>query len=142
MNTTAVRFLGWVALGMLILPMSAKAQEPKAPPLTSRAQELNQRNSVPKGFKTEIIAATPEDRKRAEKLIKIYEILAAGPSIDEIRKYVADDYVQHSPLLPDGPEGLVAFFSATKVEYPLEIDVHKVMVVGDWAVAHVNFPNV
>ena len=117
------------------------ARESVPPPLTSQDQELNQRNSIPKSFKTELIAATPEDRKRAEMLIKVYAILAAGPSIEEVRKYVADDYVQHSPLLPDGPEGLVSFFSSTKIEYPLEIDVHKVMVVGDWAMAHVNFRN-
>ncbi|MEM8899303.1 MAG: nuclear transport factor 2 family protein [Bacteroidota bacterium] len=104
-------------------------------------QGMNQVNTVPKNFTTEIIAVDDEGRKRAQKIIELYELLSADPKIESIKKYVRDDYVQHSPMLPDGPEGLSMFFHSIVSQYPVAIDVHRVMVIGDWAMAHVNFRN-
>ena len=96
---------------------------------------------MPENFETVIVAVTEQDRARAHMLIDVYETLANDPTVENIRKNVRDDYVQHSPLLPDGPQGLTLFFASAKAQYGVSIDVHKVIVVGDWAVAHVNFRN-
>lgn len=68
-------------------------------------------------------------------------MLFTDPSIANMRQYLADDYIQHSTTVPDGPEPIAMLFSSSVAQYPVEIDGHKVMVVGDWAMAHVNFRN-
>jgi predicted SnoaL-like aldol condensation-catalyzing enzyme len=118
--------------------MSVTAQE-SGPPTTSQEQAMNQLNTVPKDFETEIIVADEKGRKRAEFLIEVYKSLASDPTIENVNKYVRDDYVQHSPMLPDGPQGLAMFFRSSVVQYGTEIDVHRIIVVGNYAVAHVNF---
>ncbi|MEM7668632.1 MAG: nuclear transport factor 2 family protein [Pseudomonadota bacterium] len=102
---------------------------------------MTQRNEIPQGFKTTIIAADDDGKARAKRIIDLYHLLATNPTIEGIKEYVSDDYIQHSPMLPDGPEGLAMFFATSVAEYPVEIDVHRVMVVGNWAMAHVNFRN-
>ena len=110
-------------------------------PTTSEAQEANQRNRRPADFTTEIIAKTPAERAKASRIIELYKILATNPTVDAVRAYVSDGYIQHSPSLPDGPAGLAMFFATSVAQYPVEIDVYRVMVIGDWAMAHVNFRN-
>lgn len=110
-------------------------------PLTSQDQDMRNRNSVPATFSTEIIAVDAEGRAHAEMVIKVYELLSSGASIEEMRPYVRDDYIQHSPSLPDGPQGVTMFFAGLVAQYPVAIDVHRIIVVGDWVWAHVNFRN-
>ena len=117
------------------------AGQASGPPTTSQEQEMNQRNTVPKSVIPKIITDTEEGRKRAETLIEIYAILANDPTVENVRKHVREDYIQHSPMLPDGPQGVAMFFASARAQYPVAIDVHRVMVIGDWAVAHVNFRN-
>ncbi len=129
-----------VLLAILVVPMSSYAQESgDKPPTKSQEQAMNKRNFVPKDFKTEIIICDESDRKRAEDLIKVYKILEDEPTHENLLPYIADNYIQHSTSVPDGRMPLSMVFSATVAEYPCEIDVHKIIVVGDWAVAHVNF---
>ncbi|MEM9206846.1 MAG: nuclear transport factor 2 family protein [Pseudomonadota bacterium] len=140
MGIVSLRPLAAPAIALTLLS-SASAQEASGPPTTSQEQEMNQRNAVPKRFETKIIAPDDEGRRRAQMLIKVYDVLANDPTIDNVKQYVRADYVQHSPMLPAGPEGLAMFFAQAKAQYPVSIDVHRVMVVGDWAMAHVNFRN-
>ena len=133
-----------LSLFTFIMMKSGHAQgsdETKGAPMTSSAQEMNQLNTVPKGFTTEIIAADEEGRKKAQKIIGLYQVLSNKPTIEKVLQYVREDYVQHSPMLPDGPQGLAMFFHGLNAQYPVQIDVYRVMVIGDWAMAHVNFRN-
>ncbi|MBD8869615.1 nuclear transport factor 2 family protein [Nocardioides donggukensis] len=55
---------------------------------------------------------------------------------------VADDYVQHNPLLPDGGAMLGETFAAVVEAHPLaRVEIHRIIAVGDWVWAHVNFLN-
>jgi len=114
---------------------------PKGAPMTSSAQEMSQRNTVPRNINTKIITVDEEGRKRAQKIIELYGVLSNKPTIEKVLKYVREDYIQHSPMLPDGPQGLAMFFHGLNAQYPVAIDVYRVMVIGDWAMAHVNFRN-
>lgn len=128
----------------LFVPMFTMGQgmdEAKEAPMTSSAQEMNQRNAIPKNFTTEIIAVDDEGLKRAQKIIGLYEVLSNKPTIEKVLQYVREDYVQHSPMLPDGPQGLAMFFHGLNAQYPVKIDVYRIMVIDDWAMAHVNFRN-
>jgi predicted SnoaL-like aldol condensation-catalyzing enzyme len=130
-----------LAVAMLLVTIDAKAQSAPQPPTTSQEQGLNFRNTVPQDFETIIIAPTEADRKRAEQILEIYDILETAPTPENLSRFISPDYIQHNTLIPDGPVPLAMMFSASVAEFPATIDVHKVMVVGDWAMAHVNFRN-
>lgn len=133
-----------VSLVFLTLPIGVSAQETGggvAPPTRSQEQGLNYRNTIPRDFTTEIIVADEKGRARAEQILELYGILATDPSIENMRTYISDSYIQHNTLIPDGPVPLAMLFSSSVAQYPVQIDVHKIMVVGDWAMAHVNFRN-
>ncbi|MEM8509524.1 MAG: nuclear transport factor 2 family protein [Bacteroidota bacterium] len=116
-------------------------EDTKRPPMTSSLQKMNKVNTVPKNFKTEIIAVDAEGQARAQKILALYKVLANQPTIEKVLQYVREDYIQHSPMLPDGPQGLAMFFHGLNAQYPVTIDVYRIMVIGDWAMAHVNFRN-
>ncbi|MEM9355461.1 MAG: ester cyclase [Pseudomonadota bacterium] len=134
-----------VLLLQLFVTNSAIAQNSTGriqPPRTSQEQGFNHRNTIPKNFKTIIIAGNDKDRARAELIVDIYKVLESNPSIENVRKYVSDNYIQHSSALPDGPQPLAMLFSYSAAKFSnAAIDVHKIIVVGDWAMAHVNFRN-
>ncbi|MEO0692463.1 MAG: hypothetical protein AAFY90_06265 [Pseudomonadota bacterium] len=123
------------------VPVVAAAQSAPRPPTTSQEQGLNHRNTVPRDFETIIIAQTVADRARAAQIIEIYDVLETAPTPENMRRYISERYIQHNTLIPDGPVPLAMMFSSSVAQYPVEIDVHKVMVSGDWAMAHVNFRN-
>lgn len=130
--------LTYLTIALIAMPFApAVAQAPT----TSQEQGLNHRNTVPERFETIVIAASEADRARAEQIIEIYELLETEPTPENLSKYISERYIQHNTMIPDGPVPLAMTFSASVAQYPVEIDVHKVMVVGDWAMAHVNFRN-
>ncbi|MEM1260614.1 MAG: nuclear transport factor 2 family protein [Bacteroidota bacterium] len=104
-------------------------------------QQMNQLNTVPKDITTEIIAVDGKGRKRAQRIIELYGVLSNEPTVEKIMEYVSEDYIQHSPMLPDGPHGLAMFFQGLNAQFPVKIDVYRVMVIDNWAMAHVNFRN-
>ncbi|MEL7377359.1 MAG: nuclear transport factor 2 family protein, partial [Bacteroidota bacterium] len=102
---------------------------------------MDARNRVPESFETIIIAPDEKSRRRAMLLIELYDVFAQNPSPDALSEYIAEGYIQHSSAAPDGYAGIGMVFSRSVKLYPTRLDVHKVMVVGDWAMAHVNFRN-
>ena len=142
--TVSLFLVAMLLLGALAPIVSVSAQEAggdRTTPMTSQDQGMNHRNTIPREFTTEIIVVDDEGRARAEEIIEIYNVLSTDPSIDNVRKYLSDNYIQHNTVVPDGAEAIAMLFSSSVAQYPVEIDVHKVMVVGDWAMAHVNFRN-
>ena len=132
-----------IGLAALSSPTQAAAtsQQTLQPPTTSQEQGMNQRNTIPQDVKTKIITVTDEEKKRADQLLEIYDILAEGPTPAKLAPYISDNYIQHSTMVPDGYVGLAMIFARTVAQYPFDVDVHRIMVVGDWAMAHVNFRN-
>jgi predicted SnoaL-like aldol condensation-catalyzing enzyme len=57
-------------------------------------------------------------------------------------KFVSPDYIQHNPLIPNGAEALGTFFGQiTKARTSARVVVHRIIAVGDYVWAHVNFLN-
>lgn len=139
MYQTKLKLIVMYFLGAFILSIGTYAQDGR--PIKSQDQEMDKVNVVPKNFTTEIIVVDDEGRKRAQDIIEIYKILSTEPTPDNLKKYLSDNYVQHSTMVPDGYNGLAMVFSSSVKQYPVEIDVHRIMVIGDWAMAHVNFRN-
>jgi predicted SnoaL-like aldol condensation-catalyzing enzyme len=51
-------------------------------------------------------------------------------------------YIQHNPLIPDGPAALGQFFGkVTRERARARVVVHRIIAVGDYVWAHVNFVN-
>ncbi|MEM6651758.1 MAG: hypothetical protein AAGA72_12330 [Pseudomonadota bacterium] len=130
----------------LVMPACVSAQgteagPPPGAPTKSRDQQMIHKQSVPQDFETEIFVADEQGQRRAEQILEIYRILATEPTIENVRKHVADGYIQHSVMIPDGPQPLAMLFAQSVAQYPIQIDVHKIAVVGDFGMAHVNFRN-
>ncbi|MEM1266290.1 MAG: nuclear transport factor 2 family protein [Pseudomonadota bacterium] len=126
---------------LLILPLGAVADaaDPFAPPTRAWEQGSIYENTIPTEFETHIIAATEADRARAEHILAFYEYVAGQPTVEGVSEYLSDRYIQHSAMLPNGKEPFTMLFAGSAADNPTFIDVHKVIVVGDWAMAHVNF---
>ena len=120
---------------------TAQEADPFAPPTRSQDQGFIYRNAIPQGFETHILVNNDTARARAERIIEFYEVLSTRPTIECVGEYVSDQYIQHSTQLPNGRQPLAMLFKGSTDEYPVAIDVHRVIVVGNSAMAHVNFRN-
>src|SRR3984885_9371773 len=57
-------------------------------------------------------------------------------------KFVSAAYIQHNPLIADGPVALGKFFGqVTRERARARVVVHRIIAVGDYVWAHVNFLN-
>lgn len=126
-----------------ILSVHAEDKEdPFARPSKSQDQQVDRRNRVPSNFETHIILGSESDRAIAETIVRLYEVFATNPSGETMREFMSDTYIQHSTNVPNGRNPIAMLFASSVAQYDVEIDVHKVIVVGNWAMAHVNFRNV
>lgn len=144
MNTCTIRLLSaWFFLFPVFLIFTYGQNQKKEPqrPTSYRAQEMNQPNTVPKNFQTEFIVTNEEGRRKCELLMKLYKILETDPSVEKMLPYVREDYIQHNPMLGDGPEALAMYFRTSTSQYPVKIEVHRIIVVDNWAFVHLNFRN-
>lgn len=57
-----------------------------------------------------------EENKR--NAIEFYKMSYLGEPRKAVEKYVGDDYIQHNPLVGDGPEPFIVYFEKMGSEYP------------------------
>jgi predicted SnoaL-like aldol condensation-catalyzing enzyme len=63
-------------------------------------------------------------------------------SEESVPQFINASYVQHNPLIPDGAEALGKFFGqVTRERTRARVVVHRIIAVGDYVWAHVNFVN-
>jgi predicted SnoaL-like aldol condensation-catalyzing enzyme len=76
-------------------------------------------------------------------VLALYELMITQKRSEEATaQFVSPSYVQHNPIIPDGSVALGQFFGkVTKERVRARIVVHKVIAVGDYVWAHVNFLN-
>ena len=76
-------------------------------------------------------------------VLRLYELMINQKKSEEATpKYLSPAYIQHNPLIPDGSEALGRFFGkVTKERARARVVVHKIIAVGDYVFAHVNFLN-
>jgi len=117
-------------------------EDPFARPTKSQDQQMDRRNTPPENYETHIILGDETDRERAEFIIRLYDVFATNPTGDTLSEFLSDKYIQHSTGVPNGRNPIAMLFASSVAQYDVKIDIHKVMVVGDWAMAHVNFRNV
>ena len=76
-------------------------------------------------------------------VLALYDLMINQKRSEEATaKFVSPSYVQHNPIIPDGSLALGQFFGKVTRERPrARVVVHKIIAVGDYVWAHLNFLN-
>jgi predicted SnoaL-like aldol condensation-catalyzing enzyme len=76
-------------------------------------------------------------------VLDLYELMINQKRSEEgTAKHLHPAYIQHNPLIADGPAALGQFFGKiTKERARARVVVHQIIAVGDYVWAHVNFLN-
>jgi predicted SnoaL-like aldol condensation-catalyzing enzyme len=76
-----------------------------------------------------------------DSVLALYELMInQKKSEDGTAKFVSPAYIQHNPLIPDGSVALGQVFGKVTRERA-RVVVHRIIAVGDYVWAHVNFLN-
>ena len=69
--------------------------------------------------------------------MEFYESAINRKDFEAAATFLGDRYVQHNPLIADGMEGLEAFLSFLKTNYPgLRGEIKRVFADGDYVILH------
>ncbi len=69
--------------------------------------------------------------------IAFYHTAYTGDPAAAVEKYVGDKYIQHNPLVGDGPEPFIAYFNRMQEEYPEKsIEFVRAVAEGDLVALH------
>jgi predicted SnoaL-like aldol condensation-catalyzing enzyme len=81
--------------------------------------------------------------RNKENVLALYDAMINKKKSEEATaKFLSPKYVQHNPLIPDGSVALGQYFGkVTRERIRARVVVHKIIAVGDYVWAHVNFLN-
>jgi predicted SnoaL-like aldol condensation-catalyzing enzyme len=93
-----------------------------------------------------IVLVDPSDSRAVrnkENVLALYEMMINQKKSEEAAaKFVSPAYIQHNPLIPDGSAALGQFFGkVTRERTRARVVVHRIIAVGEYVWAHVNFLN-
>jgi len=76
-------------------------------------------------------------------VLALYDLMINQKRSEEATaKFVSPSYTQHNPIIPDGSLALGQFFGkVTRERLRARVVVHKIIAVGDYVWAHLNFLN-
>ncbi|ESX66266.1 MULTISPECIES: nuclear transport factor 2 family protein [unclassified Mesorhizobium] len=81
--------------------------------------------------------------RNKDNILGFYDLVINQKKAEEyVPKFIAPGYIQHNPLIADGPVALAQFFGQINKERALaRVVVHKIIALDDYVWAHVNFLN-
>ena len=81
--------------------------------------------------------------RNKDNVLALYDLMINGKKSEEgTVKFVSPTYVQHNPLIADGSDALGKYFGqVTRQRAKARVVVHRIIAVGDYVWAHVNFLN-
>jgi predicted SnoaL-like aldol condensation-catalyzing enzyme len=93
-----------------------------------------------------ITLVDPNDRRAVrnkDNVLALYDLMINGKKSEEgTAKFVSPSYVQHNPLIADGSDALSKYFGqVTRRHAKARVVVHRIIAVGEYVWAHVNFLN-
>jgi predicted SnoaL-like aldol condensation-catalyzing enzyme len=81
--------------------------------------------------------ADPEANKKV--VIDFYEKALNQKDFEAAAKYFGPRYIQHNPLVPNGPDGLKALVTLLKDKFPnSHSEIKRAIAEGDYVVLHVH----
>jgi predicted SnoaL-like aldol condensation-catalyzing enzyme len=110
----------------LVVPQAAMAQQAKA--------------------KADIVLVDPHDQQAVRNInnvLTLYQMMInENKAVEGTAEFLTPGYVQHNPLIADGGPSLGKYFAGVKAAHPrAHVVVHRIIAVGDYVFAHVNFVN-
>ena len=70
---------------------------------------------------------------------EFYDLLINKKDFKSASKYIGNRYIQHNPLVAEGPEGLKAFVDFLKSDYPdARSEIKRIFADGDYVIIHVH----
>ena len=96
--------------------------------------------------KAGIVLVDPRDHQAVgniDNVLTLYQMMINENKAEEgTAKFLTPDYIQHNPLIADGSASLGKYFAGVKAAHPnAHVVVHRIIAVGDYVFAHVNFVN-
>ena len=96
--------------------------------------------------KAGIILVDPRDQqavRNIDNVLTLYQMMINENKAEEgTAEFLTPDYIQHNPLIADGSAALGKYFAGVKAAHPnAHVVVHRIIAVGDYVFAHVNFVN-
>ena len=96
--------------------------------------------------KAGIVLVDPRDQqavRNIDNVLTLYQMMINENKAEEgTAKFLTPDYIQHNPLIADGSASLGKYFAGVKAAHPnAHVVVHRIIAVGDYVFAHVNFVN-
>jgi predicted SnoaL-like aldol condensation-catalyzing enzyme len=93
-----------------------------------------------------IVLVDPHDRqavRNIDNVLTLYQMMInENKAVEGTAEFLAPGYIQHNPLIADGAASLGKYFAGVKAAHPsARVVVHRVIAVGDYVFAHVNFVN-
>jgi predicted SnoaL-like aldol condensation-catalyzing enzyme len=81
--------------------------------------------------------------RNKDNVLTLYDLMINGKKSEEgTAKFISATYVQHNPLIADGSDALGKYFGlVTRQSAKARVIVHRIIAVGDYVWAHVNFLN-
>ena len=70
---------------------------------------------------------------------EFYNLLINKKDFKSASKYIGNRYIQHNPLVAEGPEGLKALVDFLKSDYPdARSEIKRIFAEGDYVLIHVH----
>jgi predicted SnoaL-like aldol condensation-catalyzing enzyme len=93
-----------------------------------------------------IVLVDPRDQhavRNIDNVLTLYQMMINENKAEEgTAKFLAPGYIQHNPLIADGSAALGKYFAGVKSAHrSAHVIVHRIIAVGDYVFAHVNFVN-
>jgi predicted SnoaL-like aldol condensation-catalyzing enzyme len=96
--------------------------------------------------KAEIVLVDPKDHeavRNIDNVLTLYQMMInENKAMEGTAKFLVPGYIQHNPLIADGSAALGKYFAHVKAAHPsAHVVVHRIIAVGNYVFAHVNFVN-
>jgi predicted SnoaL-like aldol condensation-catalyzing enzyme len=93
-----------------------------------------------------LVLVDPDDHRavrNTNNVLALYEqMINQKESAEATARFVSPAYIQHNPLIPDGPVALGQFFGkVTRERARARVVVHRIIAVGEYVWVHLNFLN-
>ena len=93
-----------------------------------------------------LVLVDPNDRRavrNTNNVLALYDqMINQKKSEEATAKFVSPAYIQHNPLIPDGPVALGQFFGkVTRERARARVVVYRIIAVGEYVWVHLNFLN-
>jgi predicted SnoaL-like aldol condensation-catalyzing enzyme len=125
--------LGWGLCAVAVATGASLFLSPSAVPAEARAR-------------ADLVLVDSRDQaavRNVNNVLTLYQMMINENKAEEgTAKFLIPQYVQHNPLIADGSAALGKYFAGVKKTHPsAHVIVHRIIAVGDYVFAHVNFVN-